>query len=86
MLWYTPQLRVKRCIPIRKNTILYKTTRSHNPEVVGSSPASATKENTTQTGGVFFGYDSMLRSYHLLVVRSTSIARWVSEGSAAGGG
>ena len=30
--------------------------RAHNPEVVGSSPASATKENTTQTGGVFFGY------------------------------
>ena len=28
---------------------------SHNPEVVGSSPASATKENTTQPGGVFFG-------------------------------
>ena len=27
--------------------------RAHNPEVVGSSPASATKENTTQTGGVF---------------------------------
>ena len=56
---------------------------AHNPEVVGSSPASATKENTTQTGGVFFGYDSMLRSYHLLVVRPTSVARWVSEGSAA---
>ena len=30
--------------------------RAHNPEVVGSSPASATNENTTQTGGVFFGY------------------------------
>ena len=29
--------------------------RAHNPEVVGSSPASATKENTTQSGGVFFG-------------------------------
>ena len=27
--------------------------RAHNPEVVGSSPASATKENTTQPGGVF---------------------------------
>ena len=27
---------------------------AHNPEVVGSSPASATrKENTTQPGGVF---------------------------------
>jgi hypothetical protein len=45
-----------------------------------------TKENTTQTGGVFFGYDSMLRSYHLRGVRPTSVARWVSEGSAASGG
>ena len=51
-----------------------------------SRPFVVAKENTTQTGGVFFGYDSMLRSYHLLVVRSTSVARWVSEGSAAGGG
>ena len=31
--------------------------RAHNPEVVGSSPASATKENTTRLGGVFFGYE-----------------------------
>ena len=31
--------------------------RAHNPEVVGSSPASATKGNTTHSGGVFFGYD-----------------------------
>ncbi len=34
---------------------------THNPEVVGSSPASATKENTTQTGGVFFGYEASFK-------------------------
>ena len=31
--------------------------RAHNPEVVGSSPASATKKNTTRQGGVLFGYE-----------------------------
>ncbi|MBQ7768034.1 MAG: hypothetical protein IJ403_04045 [Oscillospiraceae bacterium] len=43
---------------------------THNPEVVGSSPASATKKNTTHPGGVLFGYDSILCSYHLRVIES----------------
>ena len=42
--------------------------RAHNPEVVGSSPASATKENTLSFDRVFFSYIClrrvmMLRSY-----------------------
>ena len=36
--------------------------------------------------GFLFGYDSMLRSYHLRVMSPTSVARWVSEPTAAGGG
>ena len=39
--------------------------RAHNPEVVGSSPASATKKKPHPSGwGFLFGCDSMLRSYH----------------------
>ena len=30
--------------------------RAHNPEVVGSSPASATKEKPIRMDGFFFGY------------------------------
>ena len=36
--------------------------------------------------GFLFGYDSMLRSYHLRVMRPTSVARPVSDPTAAGGG
>ena len=39
--------------------------RAHNPEVVGSSPASATRKNPHPSGwGFLFGCDSWLRSYH----------------------
>ena len=58
---------------------------AHNPEVVGSSPASATKEKPIHSDGFFFGYGSRLCLCHR-VMRSASVARWVSEGSAAGGG
>ena len=41
-LWHLLQNTDKQNITKQENTILYRTTRSHNPEVVGSSPASAT--------------------------------------------
>ena len=43
MLWFITQNGMFRYISKRNNTILYGITLSHNPEVVGSSPASATK-------------------------------------------
>jgi len=33
-----------------------KITPSVNPQVVGSSPTRGAKKDTTQSGGVFFGY------------------------------
>jgi len=53
MLRKQPQNNIKCSILKRKNTILFGKIRSHNPEVVGSSPASATKENTHPYGWVF---------------------------------
>ena len=35
--------------------LLNKSTRSVNPQVVGSSPTGGAKKNTTQMGGVLFG-------------------------------
>ena len=36
------------------------------------------KETSSERMGFLFGYDSMLRSYHLRVMRPTSVARWAS--------
>ena len=48
---------------------------------------SPSKRNPIHSDGVFFfGYGSMLRICHLCVMRPTSVARWGSEPTAAGGG
>ena len=55
--------------------------RAHNPEVVGSSPASATrKEKVIPIGMAFFFYPACVASFG-----STSGFPEGSEGSAAGG-
>ena len=60
--------------------------RAHNPEVVGSSPASATKKEHHPFGWCSFLVVAACFAAATLVMSPTSVARWVSERSAAGGG
>ena len=50
--------------------------RAHNPKVVGSNPAPATKLKAI---------DNMSVALFFRVMRPTGVARWGSDASAAGG-
>ena len=52
--------------------------RAHNPKVVGSSPASATKKSNSPFGVLdFFLLYRMIFNLQFRVMKSTSVARWV---------
>ena len=60
---------------------------THNPEVVGSSPASATKKERPPIRVVFsFSWLAKQARIELRVMSRTSVARWGSEATAASGG
>ena len=52
--------------------------RAHNPKVVGSSPASATKTKDTQTG-VFFVLVMKVKFELMILVETDERARWVTS-------
>ena len=60
--------------------------RAHNPKVVGSSPASATKKpHSPLVSEVFLRFEVEIGIHAFRVMRSTSGARWATTPHASGG-